>query len=394
MENFTRLQKKAITLSLIVGPFLSGVGIDLYVPSLPIITNQFHVLQQFVQLTISVYLLGTATGQFFLGSLSDTFGRKKIIIWSSLCYIFISIGCSFSPNILALNLGRFLQGLCLGGILVSCRAIATDCFSGLNLNKAMTLFSISWGIGPIVGPFLGGYLQFLWNWQANFYFFAISGCLILLVSLLLPETNQNLVPFNFSKRMKGIKYISSHPIFLFNIIILTFLYSILVIFNVTGPFLIQVVLKYSVVAFGHMALLLGVGYFLGSVLNRFLIHRFNPISLALWGIIGSLVMSVLMIGLDVLIPMNIYTILIPTFWLFFLCGINYPNITVKVLSLFPKSAGTASALMGSLVTLGTFALTGIAALLKTDSQLPTSLTYAGIMLISLFLFCRFNEPLA
>lgn len=388
-QTFSSRQKKAIFLILIVGPFLAGVGIDLYVPSLPIIAEQFKVLQQYVQLTISVYLFGTALGQLSLGTVSDSIGRKKVLLASSIFYILFSLVCVLSPNVICLNIFRFFQGACLGGVLVSCRAIATDCFSGLRLNKAMTLFSISWGLGPIIGPFLGGYLEYYWHWQSNFYFFAASGALVLIISFFLPETHLERNRFNFSSTLKGLKFISSHPKFLFNILILAFLYSLLVIFNVVGPFLIQVVLKYSVVAYGHIALLLGVGYLLGSVLNRFLIHKFNPLRIALYGLIAAFICSLAMVFIDALKPITITSVIIPTFILFFLCGVNYPNITTKALSLFPKSSGIASALMGSIVTIGTFIISAFTSFLKTNTQLPTSLTYLGMMVLSLLFFLLF-----
>ncbi|MBI5346078.1 MAG: MFS transporter [Chlamydiae bacterium] len=84
---------------IIVAPFLGGIGIDLYVPSLPTIKNEFNVDHSLVQFTITTYLLGYAIGQLFLGILSDSFGRKKILYFSSIFYVFTTILAIVSQNI-------------------------------------------------------------------------------------------------------------------------------------------------------------------------------------------------------------------------------------------------------------------------------------------------------
>jgi len=218
--------------------------VDFPVPALPVITDYFHGVKQLVQLTISSYLLGYGVGQLFGGIISDVLGRKKIIIFSEVIFIVISFLSVFSPNIYAFNIYRFLQGCTIGGILANCRAIVAECFFGSELAKILTYMSLSWALGPIVGPVIGSYLQSFFDWQANFYFFTIFGIFVLVTSLKLSETNINLVPF--SKIFSGIRQVISCPIFLYGTAILAFIYSVLVIFNVVGPFLIQEVLKYCI----------------------------------------------------------------------------------------------------------------------------------------------------
>ncbi len=71
-------QKKFVLVLFLVG-FLMGLGVDLYVPSLPSITRYFNVSPSSVQLTISLYMLGYGIAQIFFGILSDSLGRKKIL---------------------------------------------------------------------------------------------------------------------------------------------------------------------------------------------------------------------------------------------------------------------------------------------------------------------------
>ena len=79
----TPIQKKHVFVLLFLIPFLMGTGTDLYVPSLPAITAYFKISAHLTQFTIGLYMLGYAIGQFFLGILSDSLGRKKISIYSA-----------------------------------------------------------------------------------------------------------------------------------------------------------------------------------------------------------------------------------------------------------------------------------------------------------------------
>lgn len=379
-------QKRHMMVLMILLPFLMGIGIDLYVPSLPIIANYFNVSSGLVQQTIGFYMLSFGVGQFVLGILSDVIGRRKVMLLSAVCFILASTLAVFSPNIYVLIISRFFQGLGIAGMGVGIRAAATDCFVGKDLAKAMTYLATSWALGPIIGPVIGGYLQYYFNWQASFVFFGLYGVVVFIYMLLtIPETHLNLLPANPKQIYLSLKSVIVHPIFLAGTIMLSLTYPILVLFNIIGPFLIQNILHYSVVAYSHMALLLGLGYFLGTVLNRFLIRRAQSLSIVAFGVTAGLFVSLLMLILGLLIKMNLFIILSPVLLLLFLCGLIFPNMMTKIFSLFPKQAGTTNAIYGGAVSLGVFLMTAFASTLKINSQIPMAITYTGLFLICLAL---------
>ena len=91
-------QKHHILVMMLVVPFLLGLGIDLYAPSLPIIATYFHVSSGLVQQTIGFYMLAFGVGQLILGVLSDVIGRRRIILVSTLCFIVASFFAAFSAK--------------------------------------------------------------------------------------------------------------------------------------------------------------------------------------------------------------------------------------------------------------------------------------------------------
>jgi MFS family permease len=375
--HITSKQKRHLLILFFTTPFLIGMGVDLYVPSLPAIQKFFNVDQKFVQLTISFYMLGYAIGQIILGILSDCYGRKKIFLLSALGFTIVSFmaGCMTS-NIYVLIFARFAQGLGIAGLSVISRAIAADLFQGIILAKIMAYISLSWSLGPIIGPFIGGYLAYFFNWQASFYFFSLYGLLVLthaIVTLL--ETNLHRQPIYLNIIAKTIARISTNPVFFLGTLIVTLAYATMVIFNIIGPFLIQVNLHYSVVQYAQIALLLGAFNFIGNYSSRKLLSYMAPMRIALMGVAISLVVIVLNLLISLVFATTLYTVVMPTLILFFCEGLIVPNIMGKIMALFPENAGTENAIFGIILAFGVFLCTFFATLLETHTQLPLAAAY-------------------
>ena len=196
MELQKKHLKRIVIVILIMMP-LVGMGIDLYTPSFPALVTGLQTRQQLVQLTISTYFLGYTLAQIFLGPLSDTVGRRKVLFSCMVFYTVISFLCSLSPDIYTLMVLRFFQGVGIAAVTVISRTLVTDAFEGKQRAAVTSYISIGWSIGPLIGPVIVGYLQFYFGWQSNFYFFALYGLLILIVVFLLfPETHKHVLPFH------------------------------------------------------------------------------------------------------------------------------------------------------------------------------------------------------
>ncbi len=385
---FTKTQQFHIRLLLFIIPFLMGCGIDLYTPSLLTISDYFNVPDNLVQMTIGVYMLGYGIGQAILGISSDLFGRKKIIVSSAILYTVISfLTAVYSPTIFYLIAYRFMQGIAIAGMAAVSRAIAVDCYSGVALSKALTLISTSFGLGPIIAPLIGAYLQHYFNWQADFYFFGIFGLFVSLLAFFkLPETIANCHELHAGKILTNTFRISLNKIFLAHTLLGSLAYAFLVIFNVVAPFLVQSELHYSVIDYGKIILVLGFAYFSGTISNRFLLSHSSPMQNTGYGLIGMLLFSVILLILSWSLPMNINTLIIPTWVIFFLSGLVFPNSMTKSLSLFPRSAGAASALFGTWLGVVIFVMTALVGIFKINSQASLAIMFIAMLVISLLFF--------
>ena len=105
------MSNTALTLVLALLTMVGPLGIDTYLPSFPAIAREFGVTALVIQQTLSVYMFGLAIMTLFYGTLSDSFGRRPVMLASLGLFSIASLACAFAPNAQALIGLRLLQGL-------------------------------------------------------------------------------------------------------------------------------------------------------------------------------------------------------------------------------------------------------------------------------------------
>lgn len=362
----------------VLAPLLAGMAVDLYVPSLPTITRYFEVAKYLTQWTVSSYLIGYGIGLLILGALSDSIGRKLVILPSAVIFSLTSLLVVISPNIESIIIIRFLQGIAMAGLVVPTRAMINDSFSGKQLTKAVILTTMSWALGPMVGPFLGAYLQGIWSWKADFYFFAMYGAaLILFIVTTIPETIRYRHPLNVKQLKLNILTIFNSKAFVFSAIGASLVYGVLVTFNICGPFLIQKELHYSPIVYGYAALFIGIGTFMGNTVSRILSNRFSSISMIGVSTAVSFLLSIVMVAVVELYKVDLYAVIVPMLLIAFMLGIVFPSLAVKSLSLFPTLGGNANAVWGAFLSFGAF----LVSLVVSTLHIHTTHSFALTMMI-------------
>ena len=166
------------------GPFVT----DMYLPTLPSMTEVFHTTPSMVQLGLTMSMLGLAFGQLFFGPVSDRYGRKKILVSSLILFVVATVGIIFSKTIDFFNVCRFIQGLGGAGAIVLSRSVATDCFSGRELAKSMALIGAVNGVAPVSAPVIGGLVAESIGWQGIFWVLLGLGLALMLCTVWLRES--------------------------------------------------------------------------------------------------------------------------------------------------------------------------------------------------------------
>ncbi len=245
-----------ILISLLLVMPIIGMAVDLIAPSLPAIAEGLGVSSRSAKNIISLYLLGYGLGNFMTGFLTDALGRKKILRIGLVLFISASLMPVLWAKIDVVLLARFLQGLSIGAVAVVIRAIFSDLLEKEQLVKWGVLLGTMFGLGPIVGPLIGGYLQFYFGWQACFLFFAvILFFLSIILFIVIPETHLNRQSLKLKKIKIDMLRLCKNKTFMGLSLITGIVYSLIISFNTVGPFLVQSTLGHSTLFFGHLALI-------------------------------------------------------------------------------------------------------------------------------------------
>ncbi len=371
-----------VAISLFLIP-LSGLSIDINVPSLPALTHYFQVDKSFAQLTITIYILGYGISQLLSGSLADSLGRKSLCILALSAFITTTLLAALSTHIYQLLGWRLLQGIAIGFANPPIRAVVPDLFTGRKFQTMTTYQTMAWSVGPIIAPAIGGYLQQYFGWQAPFYFliiYAVTGLLFYIFYM--PETLLKKQAYSLKGTVSNYRLMLTNMNYLIGLFCLGLVYSVQVLFAVVAPFLVQSVLHYSPSKFGHMALLMGLAWFLGNLSNRLLIN-FTSRSLVLLCFSMMLVVSIIMLFVAITLPIKIYNIIIPVFIILYFGGLALPAIYSRLLALFPLMVASAGALISSSSQFIASLSSGLSTLLKSNTQVPFAA--ANVVLLAICL---------
>ena len=169
---------------------LIALSIDAMLPALPQIADDLAVGNpNDAQLVIGLFLLGNAFGQLFFGPLSDTFGRKPVIVAGLSLFL---VGCAvsvFAESFSMLLLGRVLQGVGASGPRTVTMSMVRDLYSGRSMAQIMSISMSIFILVPMLAPALGQAIMLLMGWRYIFGTFILFGVLGLLWLLLRqPET--------------------------------------------------------------------------------------------------------------------------------------------------------------------------------------------------------------
>lgn len=167
-----------------VGP----LGIDMFLPGLPVLRDDLDSTPAAAQLTISGFMLGMAVGNLLFGAISDGTGRKRSIAAASLVFFLASVACALTPSMGVLIASRFLQGLAGGCVIVVSRAIIPDLVHGTAAARAFSALMALTGFMPAIAPAIGGLLLGSVGWRGIFWVLAALNLLQVIVALRLTET--------------------------------------------------------------------------------------------------------------------------------------------------------------------------------------------------------------
>ncbi|MCW3162531.1 MFS transporter [Chryseobacterium oryctis] len=364
---------------------MSGFATDIYLPSMPSMATELHQPESNIQLTLSIFLISYGITQFFAGSIVDSFGRYRISLVSLALFAVTFLITATTQSIMVIYAMRVLQGVLSGFVAVSKRAFFVDVYEGEERKHYLSIMTIVWSVGPIVAPFIGGYLQKIFGWQSNFYFLAGYSVLVLIFELIFSgETLKRRNPFHLEFLIKEYETMFRTKDFFYGMLMCGLSYAMVFFFNLCGAFIIEHKLGYPQVATGYVSLFLGFAWMTGGFLGKALIKKeFLPkIRYANFIQLGLIVLMFV----ESFFINNIYSLVVFAFVIHVTAGFIFNNYYAYCVGRFPNSAGIAGGLTGGVAFIITSAVSyGVASIIKPEIQLQVAEGYFVIGILGLFI---------
>ena len=354
---------------------ISGFSTDIYLPSMPSMVSALHCSPHSIQITLPLFLICYGLTQLFSGILLDSYGRYRISLLGLFIFSVSSLIIAITSQILVIYAMRMVQGICVGFIVVACRALFVDLYEGEKRKNYISLMTIIWSVGPIVAPFVGGYLETLFGWRSSFYALSIYSILLFIAQLIYcGETLAYPIKLTVQSVLKNYRTILSAKDFISGILILGISYALIMLFSLSSAFIIKNKFGYSAVMVGYASLIAGVAWMSGGLVGKALINRSFFAKIKNASIIQAFLI-ILMIGTAFYFS-NVWTFIFFAFVVHTTAGFIFNNFFTYCLSRFPQLAGLAGGLTGGLAYTLTAVLSyGIIALVKPESQLWLGVGY-------------------
>lgn len=373
---------------------LSGFLTDIYLPSMPKMTIELDVTSEQMQLTVTLFLICYALTQVFAGSLLDSLGRYKLTLYSLILLGVSSLLIGFSQNIYLIYTLRILQGVGAGVAANAKRSFFVDCYSGEKQKHYLSILTIVWSSGPIIAPFVGGYLEHLYGWRSNFFILSAYAFLLLIIEMIYSgETIIHRHSLKIKEIVKSYFEMLTTSDFTYSMFILSTCYGILFIFSLAGAFIIEHTMGYSPIVAGNVSLALGVAWMCGGFLGKHLI-QVNLIRKLKTALITLFLLVVSMIIVSKL-KQSLAIMTVFAFIIHLLAGFIFNIVFSYCLARFPKKA----AVSGGITAGGNSFLTalvsyGAVKLLQIDSQLLLAIGYSAMTLFCILFFILFKKSQA
>ena len=328
---------------------LGPVSTDLYLPSLPGMTDALDAEVADIQLTLSLFLAGLASGQLLWGPFADRFGRRPILIIGLSIFCAASVVCAIAPSIGVLIAARFVQafGAAVGPTL--CRAIVRDVHGRTGAARVMSYLSAAVAVAPAIAPIFGGFVEVWLGWRANLISLAVYGTLALIATvMLLPETNPSPDP----TATHPFRIVGNYGSFLRNRLYLGFLlgvalsYAGIFCFISGSSFVLVDLVGVTPDLYGFCFGAIVIGYIVGSMTAGRLSKRYPPDRMVMVGTALMLLGAGTVFVLALVLEPSVASIVLPTVLFMTGVGLTMPNAYAGALIPFPRAAGAASSLVG------------------------------------------------
>jgi DHA1 family bicyclomycin/chloramphenicol resistance-like MFS transporter len=360
---------------------LNALAIDIMLPGLQEIGAALGVADENDrQAVLSSYLLAFGIGQLLVGSLSDRFGRRPVLLAGLALYIVAAGICAAAPTFEALLFARALQGLASAAPRVVVLAVVRDCYSGRRMASVMSLAMMAFIAVPVLAPSIGQFILLFGSWRAIFALLTLYGVLMALWTwrrlpeTLPPEGRRSASVGQIAATVR--KVMATRQTLGYGLAggmmfgaTFGFIVSAQQIF--TGIYALGV---YFPVAFASVAVTMALSSFINSrLVGRLGMRRISHGAVALFTALSAVLLA---LGFFDALPLAAFMLLLSG--LMFLLGMVFSNFNALAMEPQGDAAGTASSLLGSATTVIAAVLGSVVGQAYDGTVVPLGLGYLSL----------------
>ncbi len=368
-------------------------SIDAMLPALPEIGQELspESVNQ-AQLILTSFVLGIGVGTFFVGPLSDTIGRKPVILIGAVVYVSASAAGYFLQSLELVLCSRVLQGLGAAAPRVVSLAIVRDLYSGREMARIVSFAMMVFTIFPAFAPLLGSIIIVFFGWRSIFLAFIIFS--VISTTWLWFRQTETLKPsdrrpFRVNLLLQAVAEMFENQAVRLAIavqslclgILFAMLSSVQPIYDITFGRA-----ESFPIWFGIVALISATG----SLVNAQIVVKVGMRRMVTWSLGLQILMSAVM-TLAAIISLSanhlFYLFVLWQIYVFFMAGTTMGNLNSIAMEPVGHIAGVAASTISGLATVGAAIIAAPLGLLFDGSTLPLSgsifcLAVAGFALMS------------
>ncbi len=356
---------------------LTPFALDMYLPALPAIARDLQANASAVELTLPAFFVGLALSQLLFGSLADHLGRRPPLLCGLLLSVIGSVGCALSAGVTSLTVWRVIQALGVGSASVIPRAVIRDRFDVAHTARALSLLGLITGLGPILAPQLGGAILLFAGWRAEFWLLAGLGivCFGIAYGTLresIPAQRTSVIgPRLWLKLLTDRRYIRFA-------LTANLMQSGVFAYLAGAPFVFIDHFKLTPQQFAWLFGCNAVGLLIVGRINAHIVPRFGPELIFRRAMLCTAAVGCVLFGMALGDVGGFWGVAIPQLVFVALLGFNFSNGFALALTHFGSSAGTASALFGTLqFVFAGLAGAAVSALHDGSAEAITGVMWAG-----------------
>ncbi|OJB19770.1 MFS transporter [Burkholderia ubonensis] len=379
------IAKPAPSLNLVVVSLLCGCSVlplSIFLPSLPSICRDLHVDYAVMSLSLAGYAGLSAILELFMGPLSDRFGRRAIILLSLALFTIGSLGCALATNPWSFLAFRFVQAAVTSSYPVSIAAVR-DAYGKEAAAGKIGYASTAAALAPMLGPALGGSLDEIFGWRANFWVLAGVGALLFVYCWIdLVETKTD-VPRSIKAQFEAYPTLLGSTRFWGYTVCLACSTGAFYAFLTGAPMTAKILFNLSPAALGAYMGAITLGFMLGSFLSGRYSRRLSLARTMVLGRILACFGPLISLAVALLGTSEALWLLAPCLFVGIGNGLSSPCANAGAVSVHPTLAGSASGLAGCITIAGGFLFSSATGFIVTDHNAGYS--PFGVMLFACLL---------